>query len=242
MHEEVRAGVRRVYRELEGLMREVLVLLEAVDGKQGTDRDTLASTGVLWEACDAVVDLERLGLAGLVVRKAKEWRDMLEDAIGELKEWAEEEDGDEEEQDEDDEEVGSDDEDDIAKMLGGSDGIPKNRPDLRETVEGALKKLKLTSTLYQALSKRRLKTIPSPADSRIGTVDTLMEMLKSIPEETDELANALYELDNDEAKRLLEKVLTLAKDSAKLVEKNWQDEEDEFTVWSRKWKDAVEKP
>jgi hypothetical protein len=244
MHDEVKMRVRRIYRELEGLMQEVLVLLQAMEkeDKDHTGRDTLASTGVLWQACDALIELERMGLPGLCLQKAVQYREMLEDAIAEMKEWAEGGDGDDE-QDEDDF-AGSDeeDEDEFEKMMVVGASLPRNRLDLKETVEIALKKLRLTSTLYQAVIKRRLKTIPKDQPQHIAEIDLLMDSMRHIPDETDELANALYELDNEEAKKLLGKIVTLGTASTEAVQKNWMGEEDEFTIWSAKWKEAVRNP
>ena len=246
LHDEVKQRVRRVYRELQALMQEMLVLLETMEkeDKEVVGRDTLASTGVLWEACDAVIELGKLGLAGLVVVKAQQYRNLLEDAISELKEWVE---GDEEEDDEDEEDdadsfEGSEDEaDDIGKLLSAGGSLPKSRPDLRETAELAQKTLRLTSTLYLAVNKRRLKGLPVLAMPEIARLDTAMNELKIIPEEVDELVSACYDLDNDQARARIKAVIEHGKLITTHLRKSWKDQDDEFTAWSTRWEEAVDK-
>lgn len=203
---------------------------------------TLASTGQVWQACDALVALERQGIAGLVTKKAQEYRDMLKDAIEELKEWGEDED------DQDEGFVGSDDEgdrDSIEDMFSGS-RLPAHRKDLKELLEYSLKKLKLVDMLFQALLKRRLKTIVIPesvqdADrqDQIRRLSGLVTCLKNISEGTDEFANTLYELNADQAKTQLERVVEKALQAASAMDKSWENADDEFTSWSTKWKEAI---
>lgn len=267
MIEEVGVRVRRVWRELLGLLEEIESMVqqegaaEKGKGRNGSEakeegdtknRDTLASTGVLWAACDAICELEKMGVPGLLVKKVALWRETLEDAIAELREWVEggsDSDDDDEEANGDDEIVGSgddddeDDEDDMANFLNTTDSLPKNRKDLKQTADLALKRLKLTSTLYAAITKRRLKTLGMneiPA-STITKLDGLVDNLKRIPEETDELASAFYDLDDKEARRLLQGICGMGMHCVSTVEKSWKDEDDEFTIWAGKWREAIEK-
>jgi len=261
MVEEVVVRARRVYRELMALVDEVTAMVKAEssgsDAETKKNRDTLASTGVLWAACDGIGELERMGVPGLLVKKAGLWREMLEDAIAELREWSEgadDDDEDEEEDDDDDEIAASGDEasssssagDDLATLLNTSTHLPKARPDLKATLDLALRQLKLTSTLYAAITKRRLKTLvvsndTTTASSTMTKVDALLEKLKQIPEETDELASAFYDLDDGEARKVLEGICGVGRECVELVEKGWDGEEDEFTKWSGKWREAIEK-
>ncbi|KAI7519344.1 hypothetical protein KC331_g20747, partial [Hortaea werneckii] len=106
MGREVQARTRRVVRELESLVRE----LGEINGGGGSSRrngsgregggDSLRSTGVVWESCDALIELETMGIGGLAVVKAGQYRDTIRDAIEELREWKEGEDLDSEGQDE----------------------------------------------------------------------------------------------------------------------------------------------
>jgi len=247
MVEEVGVRARRVYKELGGLVDEVVRIVQGNDSEK--NRDTLASTGVVWAACDDIAELERMGVPGLLVKKVALWREMLEDAIAELREWSENDD----EEDEEEDTAESDDEASYSYLDDAS--LPKHRTDLKQTVDLALKRLKLTSTLFAAITKRRLKTLvitTSPSttsttstsiSTTITKVDSLMEKLKRIPEETDELASAFYDLDDGEAKKVLKGICALGRECVGLVERGWgeEDQEDEFTKWAEKWIEAIGK-
>ncbi|KAF2444748.1 hypothetical protein P171DRAFT_281984 [Karstenula rhodostoma CBS 690.94] len=214
---------------------------------EGERQDVLAATGVVWEACDALVKLCDGGIAGLVVRKAEEWRSVLLDAVEELKEWGEDVD------EEDDEAEGSDGEfGDEDEMFGAANKLGKGDKELKEVLDKGVKKLKMVGVLYQALIKRRLKTFPgsAPAGAANGeaqkdpmaTLEELMKLMKSIPEQVDDLASAFYDLDEDEAKTMLDKCCGEAKSAASLVKQSWTGTDDEFTAWSTKWEDALNAP
>ncbi|KAI9820205.1 MAG: hypothetical protein M1827_005827 [Pycnora praestabilis] len=266
---EVNARVRRVMGEMVGLVGEIKVDELKGDQKatkeEGTGRDTLGSTGGVWEACDALTDLQERGLVGLVVRKAEEYRDMISDAISELKEWSEEDAEDEE----DDGEHSDDDESEsngvtnhaqqeIDDLFGASKKLPKGDVELRAQLEGTIKRLKMIGMLYQALIKRRLKTFPplpptilglpsedsSPQSQpipHIKTLDALIDILQAIPSEIDELASAFYDLDREEAHSQLKHCCEHAKKAAESVKESWKGQEDEFTAWLEKWLLAMDK-
>ncbi|KAH7356221.1 hypothetical protein BKA66DRAFT_445885 [Pyrenochaeta sp. MPI-SDFR-AT-0127] len=204
-------------------------------------QEVLSATGVVWDACDTLLKLCTDGVVGLVVKKAGELRAVLLDAIEELKEWGEDVDEDEAES--------SDDEDDIFEA---SNKLGKDDTELKELLDTSVKKLKMVGMLYQALIKRRLKTYASTASPAAtnGTntsktkpsarLDSLMALLKTIPETVDDLASAFYDLDEDEAKNTLEKCRGEAKSAAELVRQSWTGSDDEFTVWSDKWVSAFD--
>ncbi|KAF2837716.1 hypothetical protein M501DRAFT_936828 [Patellaria atrata CBS 101060] len=259
MNHEVRLRVGRVVREVQNLLRETGGVVEGFErgerikgkekarsgGKEG--RDSLASTGVVWEACDALVALERMGLVGVVVRKAEEYRAMLADAVEELRDWADEED--EMDDEDDDTETGA--EERIQDQILGAPNKLAGNEDLRGQLERTLKKLKTIGMLYQALIKRRLRTFPpiaaaggststeAESSSRLATLDRLMEILKAVPEFTDELASAFYELDAKEADKYLEKSCLEASKAVAVVNLNWDGYEDVFTDWSARWLEAI---
>ena len=233
----------------------------AATGQQGGVGDAargaiLAATGVVWEGCDALVGLCEAGVVGLAVRRAEEWREVLLDAVVEMREWGEEadEDGDEEDGGE-----RSGEEEGGFEVFGAANRLGKGDGELRALLEASVRKLKTVAVLYQALVKRRLKTFPPPfasapsskdggadadaaasaAAQRVRTLDELMALLKSIPESVDELASAFYDLDGDEARALLKKCCDDAVRAATVVKQNWDGKDDEFTAWSGKWKDAM---
>ncbi|KAF2500420.1 hypothetical protein BU16DRAFT_547281 [Lophium mytilinum] len=267
VHSAARLAVRRVlnaWSELLALVGRVAERVQhgttdATDRKSGkvdkgvaeADRAAvLAATGVVWECCEAVEVVVADGVVGTVVRKAQEWRGVLVDAVNELKEWGEEEDDDEEE-----EGVGSDgDEDDL---FGAGNKLGKGDSEMRRLLERSVKKLRMVGVVYQALVKRRLRTFPVTAPtsaskaskegevevvekSNMQTLDQLMALLKGIPETVDELASAFYDLDAEEAGKLLEKVCGDAVKAIQIVEKSWDGKEDEFSAWAGKWRGNFE--
>ena len=87
MGNEIQARVRRVWQELEMLLEEVLSI--AAGGTGNARRDSLSSTGVVWESYDALIELDDLGLGGLALQTAQQYRETIKDAISELQEWSE---------------------------------------------------------------------------------------------------------------------------------------------------------
>ncbi|EQL00392.1 hypothetical protein OCS_03891 [Ophiocordyceps sinensis CO18] len=113
---ELALQCRRVLAELHELLQNIpkdgkaLVGNKAsasASGKEGGIR----VTAILWSACDDVIKLTKLGAAGLYAEKTRQWGDMLQDILDELKEWGEEE-SDDDDDDEDGDDDGDDDEND----------------------------------------------------------------------------------------------------------------------------------
>lgn len=203
-------------------------------------RDSLTSTGVIWQACDAIIALETFGLSGIAVRSLDESRDMIKDAIEELKEW-EEGDGEDDDEDEDGP-AGSDDEfeenDSVEDMFSAANSLPRNRPDLKKQLNTATDKLRKIVMLYAALSKRRLKTFtPAVATTKknIAVLDDLLKIVNELPTTVDDLASAFYELDGEEVEQITTKCVSSATKAAALVKLDWNGREDEFTTWSSRW-------
>ncbi|KAF2191003.1 hypothetical protein K469DRAFT_732525 [Zopfia rhizophila CBS 207.26] len=267
MRAELKAQARRVLGGWSEVLALIIRFAERREGEgkeKGQDegvseserQDVLAATGVVWEACDALLKVCNDGVVELVVKKAEQWRGALMDAVNELKEWGEDVEDDEEEDglvesDKEDEDGGFRDDDDI---FGAANKLRKGDEELKVLLDTSVKKLKLVGMLYQALVKRRLKTFPNGptptsngAASGTGNVsdpmailDRLMALLKSIPESVDDLASAFYDLDGDEANKLLETCCGGAKKAAEAVKQSWDGKEDEFTAWSDKWLGALE--
>ncbi|KAI9833152.1 MAG: hypothetical protein M1819_003774 [Sarea resinae] len=209
-------------------------------------RTTLASTGVLWEACDALLLLHTEGLAGLVARKAEEYCGLLNDAIEELKEWSLETSFEEGEGESDNDEEDSDDEDDEFDFFGSPNKLPKADPKLRAQLNSTLRILKLISLLYRTGIKRRFKFLPaippstppttssSPSPSSTPPshasasallvaqrIDSLMPLIALTTTDTDDLASAFYELDAEEAVHLVDACTDHAKQVAGALRSEW---------------------
>ncbi|THV64413.1 hypothetical protein D6C86_01897 [Aureobasidium pullulans] len=250
LHHQVVAKVRAVMREMVSFLEEVLDT--AQENTSNHSKDTLASTGVLWDACDGLIQLETTGIAGLAVLKAQELRDTINDAIQELKEW-EEGDGEDEDDDDEDDDADStsdhdqedrerDDQDEFDDMFSAANSLPKDRPDLKERLQTTADKLKKIQFLYAAITKRRLKTFTADIASKkvnILTLDKLMHLLKELPESVDDLANAFYELDADQVDTILASCVANACSAAELLKTDWNGKDDEFTAWVTKWTSVV---
>lgn len=218
-----------------------------VSTREKSKEKTLASTGLIWGACDSLLSLEEMGVVGLTLAKVEEFRGLLVDAIEELKEWGE----DEEDLDEGfggSEEDGGDG-DSIEDMFCAANRLPAHRNDLRALLDEALRQLKLVDMLFKAMAKRRIKTFShkilqledESARTQVKTLDDVVILLKSIPESVDDLANAFYELDADEVTSILSKITADAKSAATTVTKSWTNTDDEFTSWRTKFEEALSK-
>lgn len=229
---------------------ELLNLIESIPqdehGIENTGRGTLASTGVLWQECDRLVDLASTGLVELAIVKVEESHGLLKDAIEELEDW-----------DPKDEEIDSDadsmslskqnptsvpvqDESKIASSLGTLSLLPI--PALRKHT---LVTLRTVRVLYPALKKRRISTFPNitsnstldalPKPSQVCALDVLVDYTQKFTESADDIAGALYESDEEQVERRLKALREAAKGCVLAAKKGWKDEEDEFTGWVEKW-------
>jgi hypothetical protein len=240
---EIRARVKRAFREVEVLLAEVQSIADG-NGSVAGGRNSLSATGVVWEACDALVELEKMGIAGLAVKKVEQYRDTIKDAIEELQEWREGDDLDSEGRgdallDSDDEGVDGDN-DSIEDIFNAANSMPKDRPTLRELVQDAEGRLKKIVLLYTAIIKRRLKTFVSLGeDHNAHRLDELLLHLTTVPDLIDELAGAFYDLDEKQAKSRLERCIAEARSAGDVAALSWKQGEDEFTAWHKKWTEAV---
>ncbi|TDZ14073.1 Uncharacterized protein Cob_v012988 [Colletotrichum orbiculare MAFF 240422] len=249
-----------VLKELRGLVEKIPrdgKILSA-DQKNGggasaTGKGSMAATGVIWSACDEVIKFSQGGIGGCFVQKVEQFRATLKDVMEELKEWGEEE------PEDDDEESDADDLDHdsalgsmmpsaqemLDDMMDGSQAIPRDDPDkIRDRLESCLKRLRLTTLLYQAIVKRRLKTLPSlPADKSDipKRLDEAMRILKKLPHMFDELAGAFYELSPDEIDQQMTSCFDEIVALSELLRANWTGDKDEFSEWAVKFQAEMKK-
>ncbi|KAI1440607.1 hypothetical protein F5Y02DRAFT_341413 [Annulohypoxylon stygium] len=267
----------RCYRVLKELKSFIAII--PLDGKvlpneqrngSSGGKGSMAATGVIWAACDDVILLKKLGIAGLLVKKVEEYRDTLKDILEELKEYSEEveeedDDDDDENENENDEDgevdEGGDDIDDITDQVQNTHlstqqmlddlmnprHIPRNDPDkIRERLESCMKRLRLTTLLYTAIVKRRLKTLPpfpnatqAPIPQRL---DEVYPLLKILPHRFGEVACAFYELDRDSIDLVMDSCFFDAFAASEMLMKPWEGDRDEFTDWAEKFQVGIKKP
>ena len=240
----IRANISRLFIQTRDLLEEVPLREADLLAVRNSDRGTLASTGLVWGTCDALIATGDTGLAGIVVQRAQEYRDLLRDAIAELREWKDGSNGTEPDFSNSDEDSTS-----VGDPFGLPAAIPENDPILRAEVEEVVKKLQHIDLIYPPIIKRRLKrlpVIPSSANQaqykRLDVLDEFMDTLKSIPEEVDELAGFCYQQNHQEIKLQLAKVCKLAAKAMEGSSLNWQAEADEFTKWSKRWLELMTLP
>lgn len=267
IQEELAWRVGRVLKELKDLLTQI-----PCDGKILSDakknasvgavggRGSIVTTGVLWSACDDVITFSKRGFAGNLAYKVEQLRETLEDVMEELKEWGEEEDDDEEDDDNDNDDVaqvtsdlesssisGTRDAQDILDDLMSSQGhIPRDDPDkIRERLESCLKRLRLTTLLYQATAKRRIKPLPhlppASASDVPARLDEVMSLLKTIPDRFGSLALAFYDLDPSEIDRLMDECFFDAFAASELLARPWAGDKDEFTGWALRFQVEIKK-
>ncbi len=258
MRSELQWRVEKVLLEFRALVGDIPLDGKVLsDGRKngtlaGLGKGSLADTGVLWGACDELVELKRLGIGGLLIKKVEQYRDTVKDALEELQEWGEE-------TSEDDE--GDNDElyeatvngtgssnpaqDAIDDIFQGGRHIPVGDVHkVRERLECTLRRLKLINLLYQAIIKRRLKTLPAmPHDSASSTVtarlDMLMPLISRIPDSIDDLASAFYSLDDPGINIQMVECFGIASSAAEVLGTSWDGKQDEFSVWAGKFLKAM---
>lgn len=246
-----------------------LVVAKTQEAKEDTGafkKQVLSGTGVLWDACGRLVATVNLEIPGIVARKAEAFRAILDDAIEELKEWgtvgeatpddSEDEDEDTRSDDDQENELYKDEEDEMDPLGGQLDSLPAKRTDLRILHQKTMKELRLVSTLYRAITKHRIRTLPPSSTSTTmetaiaKDTDALLDKMRSLPDQVDDLAAAFYEGNAEEADEQLHEIVTLARDMAKsvhhklgqaaTVDSSAEDTKpDVFTSWAEKWDKAV---
>lgn len=255
MSEELQWRVKKVFTELSTLVHAIPLdgKILSDDKKNGTGKSSgkgsLASTGVVWDACESVMGLKTLGVAGLAMKKAEEYRDLVKDALEELQAWAEEESDDEDDAEDsaDDDDEKKDPQDIVDDIFGSQSHIPKDDPEkIREKLESSMKRLRLIILMYQAIVKRRFKTLPYlphpelPAELKekssedpgiVECLDEVLKRMKKITDLTDDLANAFYELNSSSIDKLMDETWFTGFATIELLIKNWEGQKDDFTTW-----------
>ena len=153
MSSEVEWKARKVFIELGALVAAIPLdgKILSDDQKNGTGAEkgkgSLANTAVIWKACDEVMALKSLGVVGLVIRKADEYRALLKDALEELQEWRDEEsDGEgDDEGDSGDDTTEMSAQEAVDNIFGSQRHIPADDP---EKITPRLHNSKKTSTDY----------------------------------------------------------------------------------------------
>ena len=179
----------------------MLTLAEArnKDGKAKTPLSDAAkktvteSTGRVWEDCDLIARLAEEGISGFAVRKARQWLELMKDAVKEFEDWDPNEEVDENDLFGD---VGSDDGDDEEDGSKGSDG---DRATISAGVKDqALRVLRRIPQSVHVVVKQRLEKIPAFDPMLENTrawkerLNLVLKRTREVSECIDESAEAMY--------------------------------------------------
>ena len=266
LKDHISANVSRIMREMTSFLASIPVEEQNIAASASVDkecegRNTLSSTGVVWEVCDALIALSLQGLVDVAMEKADAYHALIKDAITELEEWN----PDEDEGDIFDSgsstdsnvnrgvEPSSDAESPPTVALNAMTLTPPATPTpIRQMYDQSLATLRLIRLLYPALRKRRVQTFPPinsstslnqlPASWQVYAFDNLMQHLRVFSEMADDLAGALYSGDEEQASGGLEMLKLQAFECLEELDRNWDRDRkaDEFTEWSQKWMRKVE--
>lgn len=261
----------RVLKETRELIQKIpkdgkVLPQEKRDGPQSAKggKGSIMATSVLWSVCDEVINFANLGVVGHLVHRAEHFRDMLKDVMEELKEWSAEQDEDDDNEDSGDaDEARDQDVQDLAQgmsntyistqamvddLMNSYNAIPNDDPDkIRDRLDSTLRRLRLTVLLFQALIKRRLKTLPKlPLASKddsvvVSRLDEVLPLLRKMADHFNSLAAAFYDLDPAEITRLMDQCFFDAFAVSELLAKPWAGQKDEFTDWVAKFQVEIKK-
>lgn len=235
----------------------------------GTGKGSLPMTGVLWSICDDLARFADAGVGSFFVNRIEETRLTLKDIVDELTEWQEE--SDHRDDDDDDDNDGEDSDggaadsdsavglDDSLQTLNAStnaqallddlmnsakliprDDTQKIRPRLRE----CLRSLKLTMLMCQAVSKRRLKTLPPFPVQNYKIPMTLQKVFRHLgilPQKYEDVVMAFYELDPTSIDKNLSDAISDVVGVIAELKQPWAGSpSDGFSSWYDKFRDELQ--
>ncbi|RVD85303.1 uncharacterized protein DFL_003629 [Arthrobotrys flagrans] len=267
-HDAVVSGMVDLLKGIEEMLQAIQSNISEGSSADST-KSPYTSTGQIWFSADNLLAISQKHLIGLVESKLHSHADMLNDCIAEFKGWvtdaAEELNGEDSGFDEDESQSSS-----IHADLGADDddffGIegrekPKVTKEVLAIAETTQKKLKLTSILYTAVMKRRVK---DPAtrlggvfstkakgteggkeysvekERNIDRLERIVETSKNLVEKADDLAAGFYDGDSiDEIAELRSEFVETAADLAKACQLGGEGTEDAPSAWFGKFLDNV---
>ncbi|EEP77776.1 predicted protein [Uncinocarpus reesii 1704] len=240
---EAEALVKDALRELTALVHDIQLIATNYDKKQGfklsdeEKNEVTIATGRVWSVCDQVVDLVAGGVVGLVIKKAKEYLELIQDGLRELKEWDPEDD-----LDDDDglwgDEFGSQDDSgpnrgtlEKSAVIENGDGDEETededsgnqRVKLDEEKKYLLRLFTLTSQLFSAIISYRLKKMDETLilAGSSNRLDALTSCLQDLPSLVDEAAGSLYEHNIEFADAYSLKLRDRASEAAEMLCEPW---------------------
>lgn len=238
---EVNHQASETFHSLTELLHKVVKISQDNAGKLSKQReqDLTTSTGQVWSGCDSLVDLSDRGTFGFLIQKLEGYRDLVQDAIGELEEW-------DPEAHEDDgfgEDLGVHEGSESQANDSESDDGEANTAALTGFKESALKVAKAVAQIYPAIKVTRLKKSAPVAlnAEHVKRIDTLFhDHLSKLPELVDEMSGLLYEHDLPGAQAQLGQTKVCAAEAVKMMLPPWEgsnaaNDGDRFDSWGKTW-------
>ncbi|RKF59634.1 hypothetical protein GcM3_173022 [Golovinomyces cichoracearum] len=248
---EIEHRVKHILAELKSLVEIIpssrgLLANSLYDGMDTNRNKSLNIVGTIWENCDALKELKYLGIVGIYVKKIVEYRDLIKDALEELREWAMKE----SDTETDNEEAALPDNDTLQYanewFSTCSKHIPSQDPDeIRPRLQITLKKLRLLILMFQAIIKRRLNILPGQPNLRqevpsenympilktVKLLDQLIDHIKKISDLTDDLAGSFYNLDVKQIDQKMKECFLTGSVAVESLVNNWEGNSDNFSTW-----------
>ena len=195
-YNESKSLSRSILRELLALIR--LVEARSKDGQPSKElseskkKEVTEATGRSWDTCDAIIAFSDEGLPGFVVRKSKQWLDLMKDAVKELSDWDPEEEvddlfGDAESTSDGDNASTEKDEGDSADRATISAGVK----------DQALKVLNRIPQSVHVVIKQRLEKLKTQPTKELSTntrnsLEAIIKRTRDVSELIDESAEGMY--------------------------------------------------
>ena len=234
-----RAAPKHIKVVLSSVMNELKILLASIPADEhGVEqvtgsRDTLANTGVLWNACDKLIQIGENGVGQLATNLAKQDLELFQDAMQELREWSPGED--------DGLSSSSSDLDESSSQKGHDDLSAEE--DMKVGITAFLEELNVLAgrlpCMLQEFPLLNKKTSfdttqqDGPTSDQCDLLDAMLLAVHLLTEDTDELMGALYSNDTDEMKKMRMKISN-TRDDLKLLGTSIWEETGKYTEWSER--------
>lgn len=242
----------------------VLPAEEQQASTDGSGKGSMPMTGILWAYCDQLMGFCREGVSGYYVKKVEETRLTLKDIMEELKEWGEEDEDDDDDFADETPRADFDSAVDVNdsganspatqagaaqavldSLMNSTSTIPRDDPhNIRGHLDTCLRRLRLSTILCQAVTKRRLKTAPVfPVDDAavVQTLERSIGALRGLPDRFEDATAAFYELDVAGIEKAVGVCVGEAVGVARGLGLSWRGERDEFTEWGEKFEEQMNK-
>ncbi|KAI1002339.1 hypothetical protein K3495_g5862 [Podosphaera aphanis] len=210
--------------------------------------DALVRISKTWGACDALIALRDRGISGLFVQRSDEYKDLLEDAFEELQEWenglSDTEDFDELDDKNEEYTIQAAEN----QIFASQNYIPEGDPHkIRPRLQSTKKRLRLIILMFQAIIKRRFKTLSSLPNlqpeselemnqimsnrEKVRSLDCVLDSMKEISDITDNLACSFYDMNIHQIDSSMEECFSVGSKIPEPLINNWEGERDSFSAW-----------